>query len=61
MACKECGTVFFSAAAKTLVERGETCAKCGGRLALAAAREPAPARMGPAAPPAAAAEGAGEN
>jgi hypothetical protein len=26
--------VFYSAAAKTLVEHGEVCAKCGGRLAI---------------------------
>jgi predicted nucleic acid-binding Zn-ribbon protein len=32
LACEECGTVYYSAAAKTLVEQGATCAKCGGRL-----------------------------
>ena len=30
--CEDCGTVYYSAAAKTLAEQGETCAKCGGRL-----------------------------
>jgi rRNA maturation endonuclease Nob1 len=32
--CEDCGTIFYSAAAKTLVEQGAECAKCGGRLAL---------------------------
>jgi rRNA maturation endonuclease Nob1 len=32
LVCEDCGTVYYSAAAKTLVEQGETCAKCGGRL-----------------------------
>ena len=32
LVCEDCGTVYFSAAAKTLVEQGETCAKCGGLL-----------------------------
>lgn len=40
MSCEDCDTVFYSAAAKTLVERGEACAKCGGRLRLDA--EPPP-------------------
>jgi rRNA maturation endonuclease Nob1 len=44
MACEDCGTVFYSAAAKTLAERGEACAKCGGRLELANA--PPPDRVG---------------
>ena len=34
MRCEDCGTVFYSAAAKTLVEQGAACAKCGGRLVL---------------------------
>jgi hypothetical protein len=34
MVCKDCGTVFYSAAAKTLVEQGAVCAKCGGVLAI---------------------------
>jgi rRNA maturation endonuclease Nob1 len=32
--CEDCGTVFYSAAAKTLVEQGEACSKCGGRLVI---------------------------
>jgi hypothetical protein len=43
MSCANCGTVFYSAAAKTLVERDEACAKCSGPLRLAPqppAREP---------------------
>src|SRR3954452_19656081 len=35
MVCEDCGTVYFSAAARTMVERGERCSKCGGRLILA--------------------------
>jgi DNA-directed RNA polymerase subunit RPC12/RpoP len=35
MVCEDCGTVYFSAAARTMVERGERCPKCGGRLILA--------------------------
>ncbi len=34
LVCEDCGTVYYSAAAKTLVEQGATCAKCGGRLRL---------------------------
>jgi DNA-directed RNA polymerase subunit RPC12/RpoP len=34
MVCEDCGTVYYSAAAKTMVELGERCAKCGGRLRL---------------------------
>jgi DNA-directed RNA polymerase subunit RPC12/RpoP len=30
--CEDCGTVYYSAAAKTLVEQEAACAKCGGRL-----------------------------
>jgi hypothetical protein len=32
LACEDCGTVYYSAAAKTLVEQEAACAKCGGRL-----------------------------
>jgi DNA-directed RNA polymerase subunit RPC12/RpoP len=32
LVCEECGTVYYSAAAKTLVEQEAACAKCGGRL-----------------------------
>jgi hypothetical protein len=34
MVCEDCLTIFYSAAARTLVERGEPCPKCGGRLIL---------------------------
>jgi hypothetical protein len=34
MVCEDCGTVFYSAAAKVLVEQGQACAKCGGRLTV---------------------------
>jgi rRNA maturation endonuclease Nob1 len=48
MSCEDCGTVFYSAAAKTLVERGEACAKCGGKLQMAA--EPPSKRVATAPP-----------
>lgn len=31
--CTECGTTYYSAAAVSMVERGELC-DCGGRLRL---------------------------
>ena len=34
LVCEDCGTVYYSAAAKTLVEQEAACAKCGGRLVL---------------------------
>ena len=34
LVCSDCGSVFFSAAARTLVARGERCPKCGGPLEL---------------------------
>ena len=34
MVCEDCATVYFSAAARTMVQRGERCANCGGRLVL---------------------------
>jgi hypothetical protein len=43
MVCENCGTVYFSAAARTMVQRGERCAKCGGLLVLADAPRPVPA------------------
>ena len=43
MVCESCGTVYFSAAARTMVQRGERCAKCGGRLVLADSPRPVPA------------------
>src|SRR3954467_984196 len=35
MVCEDCGTIYYSAAARTMVERGERCSKCGGRLVVA--------------------------
>lgn len=32
--CEDCGTAFYSAAAKSFAERGERCAVCGGVLRL---------------------------
>jgi hypothetical protein len=41
MRCSQCAAATFSAAAKTLVERGDRCPQCGGELALAPAeRQP---------------------
>ncbi len=40
MRCSQCAAVSFSAAAKTLVERGDRCPQCGGELALAPDRQP---------------------
>ena len=34
MICEDCGTVYYSAAARIMVERGERCSKCGGKLKL---------------------------
>ena len=34
MVCEDCLTIFYSAAARTLVERKQPCPKCGGRLIL---------------------------
>jgi DNA-directed RNA polymerase subunit RPC12/RpoP len=34
MVCEDCRSVFYSAAARTLVEHGERCPSCGGRLLL---------------------------
>ena len=34
MVCEDCGTVYYSSAARTMVERGERCPKCGGKLKL---------------------------
>jgi hypothetical protein len=51
MVCESCGTVYFSAAARTMVQRGERCAKCGGVLVLADAPRPVPANHEPRNPP----------
>jgi DNA-directed RNA polymerase subunit RPC12/RpoP len=42
MVCEDCGTVYYSAAARTMVQRGERCGKCGGRLVLADGPRPVP-------------------
>jgi hypothetical protein len=42
MVCEDCLTIFYSAAARTLVERGEPCPKCGGRLILDEEDPPSP-------------------
>jgi DNA-directed RNA polymerase subunit RPC12/RpoP len=34
MVCEDCGTVYYSAAARTMVQQGERCSNCGGRLVL---------------------------
>src|SRR3954447_18283439 len=50
LVCEDCGTVYYSAAAKTMAEQGETCAKCGGRARPPAAREKVAAVWAAAAP-----------
>jgi DNA-directed RNA polymerase subunit RPC12/RpoP len=40
MRCSQCAATSFSAAAKTLVERGDRCQHCGGELTLAERRQP---------------------
>jgi RNase P subunit RPR2 len=47
LVCEDCGTVYYSAAAKTLVEQGATCAKCGGRLVYADEPQKRPVSNGP--------------
>ena len=42
MVCENCGTVYYSAAAKTMIARGERCDACGGKLVMA--DEPRPVR-----------------
>jgi hypothetical protein len=34
MVCEDCLTIFYSAAARTLVERGDPCPNCSGRMIL---------------------------
>ena len=48
LVCEDCGTVYYSAAAKTLAEQGERCAKCGGRLLFADGPKEAPVTVPPA-------------
>ena len=47
LVCEDCGTVYYSAAAKTLVEQEAACAKCGGRLVLGDEPEKKPVGGGP--------------
>lgn len=42
LVCEDCGAVYYSAAAKTLAEQGQACAKCGGRLVFKEGPEPRP-------------------
>jgi DNA-directed RNA polymerase subunit RPC12/RpoP len=42
MVCEDCLTIFYSAAARTLVERGQPCPNCGGRLILDEEDPPSP-------------------
>ena len=51
MVCEDCGTVFYSAAAKTLVEQGAVCAKCGGVLVIDLGPGPRPVGKGSNASP----------
>lgn len=32
--CEDCRTVYYSAAGRTMVEQGQRCEKCGGRLVM---------------------------
>jgi DNA-directed RNA polymerase subunit RPC12/RpoP len=52
MVCEDCGTVYYSAAARTMVARGERCEKCGGRLVLDERPRPAGPRRRTNGPPA---------
>jgi DNA-directed RNA polymerase subunit RPC12/RpoP len=47
MVCEDCATVYYSAAARIMVERGERCSKCGGKLLLADAPGPVREPNGP--------------
>ena len=46
MVCEDCATIYFSSAARAMVERGERCGKCGGRLVLADSPRPVGATNG---------------
>ena len=46
MVCEDCATIYFSSAARAMVERGERCSKCGGRLVLADSPRPVGAPNG---------------
>jgi len=47
LVCEDCGTVYYSAAAKTMAEEGERCAKCGGRLRYANGPDKVPVTVPP--------------
>ncbi len=40
MRCTQCAAVSYSAAARTLVERGDRCPQCGGELVLSEREQP---------------------
>jgi DNA-directed RNA polymerase subunit RPC12/RpoP len=40
MKCTQCAALSYSAAARTLVERGYRCPQCGGEVALAQETRP---------------------
>jgi hypothetical protein len=42
LVCQDCGTVYYSAAAKTMAEEGERCVNCGGLLRFADGPKEAP-------------------
>jgi NAD-dependent SIR2 family protein deacetylase len=48
LVCEDCGTTYYSAAAKTMAEQGERCAKCGGVLRFANGPERVPVTVPPA-------------
>ena len=47
MVCEDCSTVYYSAAARIMVERGERCSKCGGKLLLVESPGPIREANGP--------------
>ena len=47
LVCEDCATVYYSAAAKTMAEQGERCAKCGGRLRYANGPDKVPVTVPP--------------
>ena len=47
LVCEDCATVYYSAAAKTMAEHDERCAKCGGRLRFVDGPEKAPVTVPP--------------
>ena len=47
LVCEDCATVYYSAAAKTMAEQGERCAKCGGALRFVDGPEKVPVSVPP--------------